>query len=150
FLPDGRHFTYVVWPPSGPNSYEVRVGSLDGGPGWRLMSAEHAPRCDGRRWLVFMHDRELMAQRVERSGRRLIGLPIPVPEPRERMGGADDPIVMVAPGVLVYAPEDVRPTVAAWYTRQGLRESVLGELGPHIGYPSICPDGRRAIALGVQ
>src|SRR5262249_3718671 len=115
-LPDGRHFTFGVLPPK-KNLSDIQVGSVDGGPTPHLLFAQHAPRGDRKGWLVYMRDRELRAQRVDPSGRHLIGDPVPLVEAPERSGDINDPIVMVTPDVLIYAPDDARPTAAYWYTR---------------------------------
>src|SRR5262249_30013636 len=66
------------------------------------------------------------------------------------MGSANDPIVMVTPDVLIYAPNDTRRTAVRWYTRSGQVRQDAGQVPPHMGWPTICPDGKRAILLGAQ
>jgi Tol biopolymer transport system component len=150
FLPDGKHFTYVTDPPLEPSSVQVRVGSVDGKQGRNLMAVQHAPQCDGRGWLVYMRDRSLLAQRVDASGRKLIGNPVPMLEVPERQGESSDPIVSVGAGVLAYVSEDSRSIGVEWYSRDGKVMSHVMDAMPHTVAPAIAPDGRHVALRRVQ
>src|SRR5262249_57713535 len=67
-LPDERHFTFVV-SPAKHNESDIRVGSVDAGPTWHLLTAQHAPRGDRKGWLVDMSDPERPATGEDASGR---------------------------------------------------------------------------------
>jgi Tol biopolymer transport system component len=149
FLPDGRHFTYLTAPSIAPSTNRVRVGSTDGSAGWDLMTVHHAPTCDGREWLVFMRDRALLAQRVDGTGRRLLGEPIPMVETPERSGDGADPIALVAGGTLIYHELNDKPYDISWYSRAGAMEELVAAT-PFVIDPAVSPDGHRAIMRGVQ
>jgi Tol biopolymer transport system component/predicted Ser/Thr protein kinase len=151
FLPDGRHFTYVAAHSTAPstNSIQAKVGCTDGSAGWDLMLVQHAPVCDGRGWLVFMRDRALLAQRVDRTGRRLLGDPIPMVEIPARAGSSADPIALVAGGTLVYHEMNDKPCDICWYSRAGVLEQRIAAT-PFVIAPAVSPDGKRAIMRGVQ
>ena len=81
FLPDGRHFLYTVF--SGRKDIRgVYAGSLDGGPGQRLLSdnSNALYTADGRGGGVLLFGREdaLVAQGFDARALRLSGDPVPV------------------------------------------------------------------------
>jgi eukaryotic-like serine/threonine-protein kinase len=150
FLPDGRHFTFVVDPPRSSSSFDVRVGSVDRARERHLMFAHHAPRGDGRGWLVFARDRALFAQRVDREGRNLIGAPIPMIEAPELRGGASDPLVSLAPAVLAYQAADRRLINLYWCDRNGVPGKFISRLNYQSIAPEISPSVRQAITRRIQ
>ena len=70
FLPDSRHFVYSL--ASGdPQKRGVYVGSLNGDPGQRLLTASRAMYSKG--FLLFIKDRELFSQAFDTAAMKLVG-----------------------------------------------------------------------------
>jgi Tol biopolymer transport system component len=73
FLPDGRHFLFLVEPSS-----EVRVGSLDGRAPITLLSADSKAVYAAPGHMLFVRDGTLMAQPFDPSSVRLTGAALPL------------------------------------------------------------------------
>jgi serine/threonine protein kinase/Tol biopolymer transport system component len=115
FLPDGRHFLFLVEPSS-----DVRVGSLDGGAPINLLAAESKAVYAAPGHVLFVRDGTLMAQPFDPSSLRLTGAALPLAT-QIRV----NPIIgrsafsVSQTGILAYRV-DVRPMVQpTWVNRAG-------------------------------
>jgi Tol biopolymer transport system component/DNA-binding winged helix-turn-helix (wHTH) protein len=137
FLPDGRHFVFLVW--SGDVDREgVYVGSLDGTAPVRLLP-DLSPAVWTAGQLVFVRRETLVAQ--EMAGTRPSG---EVRAVAARVGRDPSDYVALAAsasGDLVFQRGEQR-TELVWFDRAGRR---LGTFGPaaHWADPAIAPDGTR-------
>src|SRR5579864_3931493 len=150
FLPDGRHFLYLLG--GTPEVNGIYVGSLDSKPTEQKrerllatrLSAGYTPSQDpagGR--LFFMRDTTLMSQLFDAGRLQLTGEPIAV---AEQMGSSGyHGFFSVSPsGALAY-----RTGVQAagfqltWFDRQGKAQGTFGDLRPDQGV-ALSADGARA------
>jgi Tol biopolymer transport system component/DNA-binding winged helix-turn-helix (wHTH) protein len=137
FLPDGRHFVFLVW--SGDVDREgVYLGSLDGTAPVRLLP-DLSPAVWTAGHLVFVRRETLVAQ--EMPGTRPSG---EVRVIAARVGRDPSDYVALAAsasGDLVFRRGEQR-TELVWFDRGGRR---LGTFGPaaHWADPAIAPDGNR-------
>ncbi|HKQ77547.1 MAG TPA: protein kinase [Blastocatellia bacterium] len=153
FLPDGHHFLYSV----GSNDKEARgvyLGSLDGGLRQRLVGDYSnaiyvASPKDGSEYgyLLFGHDRSLMAQPFDAKTLRLSSEPFTVadqiatiPNSVYRTFSASDN------GALVFDPEPKRQHKQAfWVDRAGKTINTMEQFDD-LRITSLAPDGRRFVA----
>jgi len=75
FLPDGKHFTYVVLPGQDLN-FDTYIASVDGGAREKLFSAGGAPVYAEPGYLLFIRNGTLTAQPFEAGSRKLKGEPV--------------------------------------------------------------------------
>ena len=138
FLPDGRHFVFLVWA-GDVEQQGIYLGSVDGSRPVRLL-----PDLSPARWaagsLLFVRREALVAQSM--TDTRLVGEPRIVATNVGR-----DPSDYVAfaashSGDLVFQRGQQR-TQLVWFDRTGRR---LSDFGPpaHWADPAISPDGSRA------
>jgi len=143
FLPDGRHFLYVVIS-SQPENTGIRVGSLDSKETKLLLNTEASAAYAPPGYLLFLRDRTLMAQRFDADRLALSGAPSPVADGVDRLGsGARLALFSVSrTGVLVYRSGSSDMTQLAWFNRQG---KPLAMVGPVANYsaPRLSPDESR-------
>ena len=146
FLPDGRHFMFLVLPPVSPAHLMVRVGSLDGTSSHALMVARSIPQSDGRGRIVFMREHVLYRQGIDDHGDRLRGEAVAlkaVPARQRLYQGA--PVARVGGDRLIFLPADDRPTDFVWIRRDGLRLERVAQLNGHFIVPSLSPDGHHVV-----
>jgi len=152
FLPDGRHFLYLVVATK-PEDSGVYIGSLDSKPeaqrGERLIagtsSATYAPLPDASTgYLLFLREGTLMAQPFDPTRYALTGDARPVAEGVGTTGGGDSPLSSVsATGTLVYrSGGTLGNRQLTWYDRSGKLAGVIGEPG-NITQVALSPDGNR-------
>lgn len=150
FLPDGRHFIYFVQSEQPENS-GIFVGSLDGSPSLRLTNssanAEYT-RVEGRDYLLFARDANLMGQAFDTGRRELLGTAFVV-APRLLIGsGGGHPRAALSVsrnGVLAYRSRvDTGSTDLVWIDRGGKHLGSIGESG-EFSNPALSPDGKKLI-----
>ena len=139
FLPDGKHFLYVV-PAMATEPNKIKVNSLDqpDSPGTVVTEAE-STIAYAQGHLLFLRGSTLMAQPFDPGGPRPTGEAKPIAEriptymSPSRLAG----FTVSANGLLVYhgAYSAAGRTRLAWVDRQGKQISVLGE--PVWGFQSI-------------
>lgn len=156
FLPDGRHFLYLVI----SNQLEhtgIRVGSLDS-PESRFLvkttvNASYAPPG----YLLYVQERTLMAQsfdadRLETTGEpiSIAGEPTPIVEGIDRLGaGSRFALFSVSQtGVLVYRSGSSDSSQLIWFDRKGEQLGTVGLVGASYSVPWLSPDERRAAVSG--
>ena len=158
FLPDGRHFLYLVHARSA--ELGVYVGALDSAPTatptpdsarpliTTPVRAVFAPSPAGRNgYLLYMRGVTLMAQAFDPDRRELQGEPHSVvPE----LGAPSDVGLMRGPfsasvtGVLVYQNPAIADSKLEWFDRAGKELGVL-DSADYLSHPSISPDGTRVV-----
>ena len=150
FLPDGRHFLYLLG--GAPEVSGIYVGSLDAKPAEqkreRLLasrfSAGYTPSQDptvGR--LFFMRESTLMAQPFDSGRLQLAGEPIAV---AEQLGSSGfHGFFSVSPGgALAYRTgAQAAGFQLTWFDRQGKTQGTFGDLSPDRGI-ALSADGARA------
>ncbi|MSV27594.1 MAG: serine/threonine-protein kinase [Bryobacterales bacterium] len=152
FLPDGRHFLYVSV--NGENAMNrIMVGELNSGAakpapggGKRLMNGDTEARWASPGYLLFMRERNLMAQAFDVERLDFKGEAVPVAE-RIDMGGNRHTAAfsVSATGVLIYRQGSPQPpTHMAWLNRKGVEVEQI-PAGENIAISSLSPDGKMAI-----
>jgi serine/threonine protein kinase len=146
FLPDGRHFLYLVRTVRAGESY-IHVGSIDSKETKRLVSSESGAMYSPPGYLIYMRDGNLMAQAFDAQKLELSGEAMRVAD-----GVGFDPTSAFARfsisdnGVLVYYTSgEFGQVQLAWVGRDGKQIGTVGPPGSY-GYIRLSPDGKR-IAL---
>ena len=143
FLPDGRHFTYLAQSVTN----EIWLGSLDGGPAKRLLTADSQAEYASPGYLLFVRQGALYAQHFDARAGTTSGDPTQVP-----VGGGIYPDLNgYAPfsaadnGVLAYRTGQRALTTAARMVndRAGKLIEKAGQPGAYRN-PKLSPDGKRA------
>jgi Tol biopolymer transport system component len=130
FLPDGRQFLYLASSTRRGDS-SIRVGSLDGGTGKVLLSADtsaaYAPGYAGHSgWILFVHDRVLIAQPFD-AQRLELGVERTLIAERIRYRRWYQAGFSVSnTGPLVYAGGASDTRQFAWFDRSGRLVSTVG------------------------
>ncbi len=141
FLPDGRHFLFLVRNAQPENS-AIYVGSLDSKETIKLLQV-HSSMAYASGYVLFVRENTLMAQGFDASRLELKGDAFPVAEHTVR-----NPIIGRAmfsvseTGVLVFRPGDINNNQLIWFDRTGKQ---LGALTPPGGYnaPALSPDEKK-------
>ena len=152
FLPDGRHFLYLVLNSANEDSTGAWVASLDGDEARFLGKAEASavfarspgapPSAAGH--LLFVRDGALLAEPFDPRTRTAVGDPVPI---ASRVGAAHGErgglakISVSENGILVYGAGS-GVSQLTWIDRRGAPIGTLGSSGIHIAF-RISPDGRR-------
>jgi Tol biopolymer transport system component len=141
FLPDGRHFLFVVIGGDAPGSY---VGSLDSVEPKRIAADTFALGFSQPDLLFFMRDRTLMVQRIDLERFTLLGQAMRVADGVDGMGPSAAYAVS-STGTLVYWQGARVITQPTWFGRDG---TTVGTLGPPAAYMNVAlsPDGAQAAA----
>lgn len=153
FLPDGRHFVFVVIGGEAAGSY---VASLDSAERTRISAEAVALGFSAPDLLFFMResapmigvtparDRTLMVQRIDLERFTLLGQPIRVADGVDRLGPSAAYAVSET-GTLVYWQGSLVITQPTWFHRSG---TTAGTLGPAAAYVNLAlsPDGEQAAA----
>ena len=142
FLPDGRHFLYVVASADASRN-GVYLASLDGKQSQLLI-----PEADGAvysppGYLLFARDRTLFAQSFDLGKMQISGEAFPIP-------GQDGQVITTAwslfsvsrNGVLSYVRTRQRAFRLNWYDRQGKVLETIGDPAPY-GSFALSPDEKR-------
>ena len=145
FLPDGRHFLYMVRDYGGEERLgEIQLGSLDGGPPRALFSANSNAVYAAPGFMVWWHDGNLRAQRFDAEHLEPEGDPFVL-----AAGARFDPrngyaaFTLSASGGLAYQEEAGRAgNELAWLDRDGRDLGILGATASYY-VPTLSPDGSR-------
>ena len=133
FLPDGRHYVYLVIAPD-KNTFAIKVASLDSAETKELVqatgSAVYAPG-----YLLFRRDAALVAQPFDARTLQLSGSPVPIVEDAGFNALTYQGLFSVsADGVLAYQ-RSTPGSQLVWFDRQGKR---LGTAAPAADYNTVC------------
>jgi eukaryotic-like serine/threonine-protein kinase len=143
FLPDGKHFLYMVLPGSA-RGFEVRAGSIDGGKDRSITTADGAPVYAAPGYLVFLRDRNLVAQRFDAGSMRLQGDPVTLPDtPGSSISTGYRAATVSTNGTLAYLNGAVTNSRLTWYDRSGRTLGVVPVPAAQYSVPSLSHDERR-------
>src|SRR5262245_39257232 len=143
FLPDGRHYLYLVIS-SQPQNAGIRVGSLDSKETKLLLNTDVSAVYAPPGYLLFLRDRTLMAQSFDVNRLAIRGEPIPVADDVDRLGqGARLGLFSVSrTGVLVYRSGTNDASQLTWFDRHGKQLGTVGPVGNY-SFPYLSPDEGR-------
>jgi len=139
FLPDGRHFLYLVWS-SQPEVAGVYVGAIGEAERKRILADHTQALYVSPGYLVFRRGGVILAQRFDLGTLALAGEASPLAS-----GVAFNPTTsrgvfsVSNTGVLAYRTAE--DTVLGWFDRDGKSEGMLGLPGRDRD-PAISPDGK--------
>jgi dipeptidyl aminopeptidase/acylaminoacyl peptidase len=150
FLPDGRHFVYLVVNFGGtPEKMGIYVRSLDSKDEAFVVAARSTLAYAAPGYLLFLRERNLVAQRFDLTSLRVAGDPVPLAEDIQFSPQTAGAIFCASEnGLLVYQTEGAG-TVSrlVWMDRSGKEIGFLGIEGD-LANPRISPDGKR-VALDI-
>ena len=138
FLPDGRHFLYLAFPSSG-----IWIGSIDGSPATRLMTADSQAEFAPPGHLLFVLGATLVAQPFDATRMTLSGEAVAIAQDPtlDLNGGAA--FSASRTGTLVVRTGIASPTTQLrWADRNGTTLRDIGEPGRYRN-PALSPDGAR-------
>jgi DNA-binding winged helix-turn-helix (wHTH) protein/Tol biopolymer transport system component len=140
FLPDGRHFLYVVPDSNGVGS-RLYVGALDASAPTPILDHIVGMVAYTNDRLFFVRDATLMAQRFSLAQLRPSGSPTPIVEDQLIPGfEASTPDFSVADGTLVFQSSSDFVARLTWIGVDGRELGVMGHAGDRD--PAFSPDGR--------
>jgi Tol biopolymer transport system component/predicted Ser/Thr protein kinase len=152
FLPDGRRFLYLV-ASFGSGEERARMGiyagSLDSKEERFLLSAKSSMGFAAPGYLLYLRERNLLAQPFDGKSLRITGDPILVAEQVQYFPQTANALFSVSEsGPLLYQAESA-PVLArlVWLDRSGKEIGSLGTPGDQAN-PRISPDGKR-VALNI-
>jgi Tol biopolymer transport system component len=141
FLPDGRHFIFVVMGGETAGGY---VASLDSAERTRISAEPWVLGFSAPDFLFFARDRTLMVQRLDLERFTLLGQPIRVADGVDRMGpSAAFAVSASATGTLVYWQGSRVITQPTWFERNGTTAGTLGPPAPYMNI-ALSHDGEQA------
>ncbi len=150
FLPDGRHFLFVIRSTQ-PQNTGLAVGSLDSKEVRRLPGIDSSASWAPPGLLFFVRDRTLMAQRFDADRIALKGDPFPVVKNVEYVPVWGSAAFSVSDnGILAYQSGGRAIRRLVWFDRSGKQGEPLGEPGEYRNDPRISPDGKRVATLRVD
>jgi Tol biopolymer transport system component len=141
FLPDGRHYLYMVRS-SNPENSGIYVGSLDSVSRTRLVSAASMPAFAPPGFLLFHREGTLFAQRFDDRSLGLSGEPILIAEnvvSNPTNGRAS--FAVSSNGTLIYRSGRTDLPLT-WVDRTGKTQNVAAEPGNYAN-PALSPDEKR-------
>jgi eukaryotic-like serine/threonine-protein kinase len=138
FLPDGRHFLFLVY---GKGDEGIHVGSLDSKEHHLVLREESTVLYVEPGYLLFGRNGVLMVQRFDAKRLRPSGEPLRIVDTVESASGGGYTFSVSHDGVLVYfTGRRYNLTQLVWYRRDGTRLGTLGPVGPFRA-PRISPNG---------
>jgi serine/threonine protein kinase len=150
FLPDGRHFLYLLPTGSNSNQAAIYVGSLDVGA--KTESAQplvtvgfpnlavFAPSSDfGFGYILYGRDDTLTAMPFDAKRLKLAGAAVPIAQGVQVNFGTV--FSASSNGVLSYRMGTETPSRLLWFDRQGRQLGQVGQAGPWAD-PKLSPDGK--------
>jgi serine/threonine protein kinase/Tol biopolymer transport system component len=149
FLPDGRHFLFLVRNAQPENS-AIYVGTLDSTQTTRLLQAHSSMAYAPAGYVLFVRENTLIAQGFDADKLELKGDAFPVAEQTVRNPIIGRAMFSVSEnGVLVFRAGGINNNQLIWFDRTGKQ---LGALTPPGGYnaPAISPDEKRVAVSRVD
>ena len=142
FLPDGRHFLYIVRSPQQPDHQGLYIGALDSRETTRLLDTPvRATFASGQ--LFFVKQGALFAQPFDATTSRLIGAAQPV---ADHVGSGEvtgEAAFAVSATTLAFTAEIATPsTQLTWFDRSGQTRGLVGAPGEYEN-PVLSPDDQR-------
>ena len=150
FLPDGRHFVFLVESEGENQGFAIHVGSLDSPGSKRIVESDSSARYDAASGsLLFQRDGTLVAQPFDPGSLELSGDAVPVAERMVRTPRWETSFSISNTGMLVYVSgagtDDSR---LAWFDREGRETGSIGNLADY-SQPSLSHDARR-VAVNIR
>lgn len=147
FLPDGRHFFYLVGSRRREES-AAYIGSVDGGENTRLMQANSRITYSPPGYILFLRDGALLAQAFDASSLRLSGEQLTVAEHVGNFSSTGNSYFSVSANgeVLAYLSGSSGSRLV-WQNRGGGEEAMIGSPGDYF-LPRLSTDGEK-IAVDV-
>ena len=147
--PDGKTAAFAIWTGSLAGARLATV-SIDGGKVNRLGLKGIRPLAILDRTLVYLQvDGAVMAVKLDRSGRSLDGVPVPVLDPVSVTAGnnGNSGIFISQGGALITSSGGTKSQLS-WVSRDGSSRAIMKESRSY-ETPLLSPDGRRiAVAVG--
>jgi eukaryotic-like serine/threonine-protein kinase len=154
FLPDGRHFLYLLGAPVGART--ILLGDLEAAPDAQsttpLLKTDYGVTLAQRSpseplMMLFLRDGTLFAQQFDMDALALTGEPVTV---KEQVAGVVNAALghfsTSRTGALVYRALSGNNRQLTWMNRQGEIAGRPGERGPY-GTMKVSPDGSRAAVV---
>lgn len=145
FLPDGKHFLYVVnWSsPANERRNGLYVGSLDHNEAPKFISPDNVGNVlFGSSHLIYVRDRTIVAQPFDTAGLRSTGAAVPLTQPEvdKFIDFWQSGFSVSQDGKLIFQSAVDFTSRLVWYDPAGKE---LGQF-PEVGYegPQFSPDGR--------
>ncbi|HEY7697928.1 MAG TPA: protein kinase, partial [Vicinamibacteria bacterium] len=143
FLPDGRHFLYLVNISTRHPENAIYVGSLDSKETTRLVRADSNMAYSPSGHILFVRDRTLVAQRLDAERLQLAEEVVPVVERMpQALATSHSPFSVSQNGLLAYWTGDTRKELV-WFDSSGGRSGSLGVASDLELAPSLSPDEKR-------
>ena len=145
FLPDGKHFLYVVWK-IGTNQVTIRIGSLDSPDVSLLLQDADSSAVYAEGHMLFLRGTTLMARPFDAGRLAFAGDAVPAAAPVQASITAPGAKAFSASsnGWLVYAGgAGAAESRLTWFSRSGMRQGVLGDPGNILSI-HFSPDRKRA------
>jgi hypothetical protein len=130
FLPDRRHFIYVVHS-NQPDNDGIYLGSLDSKETRQLLKGGNAARYTPPDYLLFMRESGLMAQHLDPERLELTGEPVLVAQQVSTQGMSATGAVNFSvseTGLLAYANAEELSIQLGWFDRSGRALGLAGTL----------------------
>ena len=140
FLPDGKHFVFLVRSGLTTGAAQLYGSSLDSKDKTLIVDSGGRPGCAQPGYLLFVRGSNLMAQRFDQSSLKLSGDPTPVVEQLGRDYTFSAAFTVSRTGMLVAHNGGVSTSVLTWYDRAGKAASVLGT--DNFNVIRFSPDGK--------
>jgi serine/threonine protein kinase len=141
FLPDGRHYLFLVLSPQGAAAY---VGTLNSKERHLLPGIASGVRYSPTGYVLFLRGSSLMAQRFDASRLALSGDVFPLADLGAGSPQLTEPYSVSTNGTLLYraSPGGAAPTSQlGWFDRTGKQLASVGPSGTY-GTLQLSPDGR--------
>ena len=143
FLPDGRHYLFLIGGSRKMGSRFVMIGSLDSGETKTVLTNDFTAVYAKPGYLLFRREAKLMAQKFDADRLELSGDPFPVAEQIGFDGLTFQTLVSASDqGVLAYQSLGAGKTQLVWFDREGKRPGVAGTPGDYSDL-SLSPDDKR-------
>ena len=144
FLPDGKHYLYMVANFSGRKGVDaIFVGSLDSNEKRFVVDANANAAYAAPGYLVFYHDKTLLAQPFDQKRLTLTGEPTTIQTEIEYQPSVARAVFAVSDNGLLVSQtgSGVALSQPVWFDRRGKEAGAVGKPGVY-GNVSIAPNGR--------
>jgi Tol biopolymer transport system component len=146
FLPDGRHFLFLVRNVQPENS-AIYVGTLDSKETTPLLQAHSSMAYASPGYVLFVRESTLMAQGFDAGTLQLKGDAFPVAEQTVRNPTMGRAMFSASEnGVLVFRSGSITSNQLTWFDRSGKLLSVLTPPGSY-NAPSLSPDEKKVAII---
>jgi hypothetical protein len=146
FLPDGRHFIYFALANELREKSGIYVAALDSKESRRVLTALSNAAYAPPGYLLYLHERSLMALPFDASQTKITGQAVPLAEGIDYIPGTHHGEFSVSGnGVLVYTSgSEIDFPQLTWFDSSGRS---VGTVGAPVGmqWPAISPDGKAVI-----